>query len=58
MSRRGEERRHHGVKAYLKKSFLTGADARPLRILSEYLEPKARFDHLAQSSGARPPCSS
>src|SRR5262245_10217610 len=39
------ERRRHAVKAYLKESFLTSSGARPLRILSEYLEPKARFDH-------------
>ena len=39
------ERRRQGVKAYLKESFLTSSGARPLRILSEYLEPKARFDH-------------
>jgi uncharacterized protein (TIGR00730 family) len=39
------ERRRHSVKAYLKESFLNSRDARPLRILSEYLEPKSRFDH-------------
>jgi len=32
-------------KAYRSKSFLSSTDARPLRILSEYLEPKSRFDH-------------
>jgi uncharacterized protein (TIGR00730 family) len=32
-------------KAYSSKSFLSSTDARPLRILSEYLEPKSRFDH-------------
>ena len=37
------ERRRHGVKAYLKESFLNAADARPLRILAEYLEPKSRL---------------
>ncbi|MCC7484698.1 MAG: LOG family protein [Burkholderiales bacterium] len=37
-------RRHHGVKAYLRESFLTSAGARPLRILAEYLEPRSRFD--------------
>ena len=37
------ERRHAGVKAYLKEPFLNSADARPLRILSEYLEPKSRL---------------
>ncbi len=38
-----QERRRHGVKAYLKESFLNAADARPLRILAEYLEPKSRL---------------
>ena len=33
------------VKAYRSKSFLASVAARPLRILSEYLEPKSRFDH-------------
>ena len=44
MSKDGRERRRHGVKAYLKESFLKSAGARPLRILAEYLEPKLRFD--------------
>ena len=38
-----QERRRHGVKAYLKESFLNAADARPLRILAEYLEPRSRL---------------
>jgi uncharacterized protein (TIGR00730 family) len=38
-----QERRRQGVKAYLKESFLNAADARPLRILAEYLEPKSRL---------------
>jgi uncharacterized protein (TIGR00730 family) len=38
------ERRHAGVKAYFKESFLNSADARPLRILSEYLEPRSRLN--------------
>ncbi len=33
------------TKAYRSKAFLSSTAARPLRILSEYLEPKARFDH-------------
>ena len=33
------------IKAYLNESFLMGLEARPLRMLSEYLEPKARFEH-------------
>ena len=38
------ERRRQSVKAYLKEPFLTSRDARPLRLLAEYLEPKSRFD--------------
>ncbi len=45
MSEKKTERRRNGVKAYLKESFLTSSDARPLRLLAEYLEPKSRFDH-------------
>jgi uncharacterized protein (TIGR00730 family) len=45
MEDRPPERRRHGVKAYLKESFLRSSGARPLRILAEYLEPKSRFDH-------------
>jgi hypothetical protein len=45
MAAKRPERRHHSVKAYLKESFLNSRDARPLRILSEYLEPKSRFDY-------------
>jgi uncharacterized protein (TIGR00730 family) len=44
MKERRQERRRHAVEAYLKESFLTSSDARPLRILSEYLEPTSRFD--------------
>jgi uncharacterized protein (TIGR00730 family) len=40
-----KERRHLSVKAYLKEPFLKSSDARPLRILAEYLEPKSRFEH-------------
>jgi len=39
------DRRHSGVKAYRNRAFLNSKDARPLRILSEYLEPKNRFEH-------------
>jgi len=45
MDEKRKERRRHSVKAYLKESFLKGGDARPLRILAEYLEPKSRFEH-------------
>ncbi len=40
-----DEKRRRVVEAYLNESFLSSAGARPLRILSEYLEPKSRFDH-------------
>jgi uncharacterized protein (TIGR00730 family) len=32
-------------KAYREPSFINSKDARPLRILAEYLEPKSRFEH-------------
>ncbi len=34
-------------KAYTNQAFLHSKDARILRILAEYLEPKSRFDHYA-----------
>ena len=40
------ERRYHNAKAYSNPSFLNSKDARILRILSEYLEPKSRFERL------------
>jgi hypothetical protein len=40
------ERKHAATKAYHNPGFLNSKDARPLRILSEYLEPKSRFDHF------------
>ena len=40
-----KERRRASEKAYLKESFLLSGSARPLRILSEYLEPRSRFEH-------------
>ena len=45
MSEKHPERRRYAVEAYLKESFLQSSDARPLRILAEYLEPRSRFDH-------------
>ncbi|MGH8736813.1 MAG: LOG family protein [Burkholderiales bacterium] len=39
------ERRRHSVKAYSNQPFLNSKDARALRILAEYLEPKSRFEH-------------
>ena len=38
------ERQRHPVKAYRNQAFLNSKDARALRILSEYLEPKSRFE--------------
>ncbi len=45
MAERRTERRRQSVKAYLKESFLKASEARPLRLLAEYLEPKSRFAH-------------
>jgi uncharacterized protein (TIGR00730 family) len=33
------------AKAYKEPAFIDSKDARPLRILAEYLEPKSRFEH-------------
>jgi uncharacterized protein (TIGR00730 family) len=41
------ERRRGGVKAYRDRTFLNSKDARVLRILSEYLEPRSRFEKYA-----------
>ena len=38
------ERKRRAVKAYRNREFLNGKEARALRILSEYIEPKARFE--------------
>ncbi|HSB49477.1 MAG TPA: TIGR00730 family Rossman fold protein [Burkholderiales bacterium] len=40
------ERRYHNSKAYSNPSFLNSREGRSLRILSEYLEPKSRFERL------------
>jgi uncharacterized protein (TIGR00730 family) len=40
------ESRFRAVKAYKNENFLSSPDARPLRILAEYLEPQSRFDEL------------
>ena len=45
MSEKRPERRRSAIEAYLKESFLTSSEARPLRMLAEYLEPRSRFDH-------------
>jgi len=39
------ERKRAETRAYEDSGFLNSKDGRPLRILSEYLEPKSRFDH-------------
>src|SRR6266571_7373173 len=39
------ERKRATTKAYQNPGFLESKDARALRILSEYLEPKSRFDY-------------
>lgn len=39
------QKRNRSVKAYGNETFLNSRDARPLRILSEYLEPVTRFEH-------------
>ena len=44
MNEKRPERRSSAIEAYLKESFLTSSDARPLRLLAEYLEPRSRFD--------------
>ena len=44
MTEKRPERRSSAIEAYLKESFLTSSDARPLRLLAEYLEPRSRFD--------------
>jgi len=41
-----EERRFRAVKAYQNEAFLHSQAARSLRILSEYIEPEARFEEL------------
>jgi uncharacterized protein (TIGR00730 family) len=38
---------HRPIKAYNNPEFLNSADARPLRILSEYLEPQRRFEEMS-----------
>ena len=40
------ERKRASTKAYQNPGFLNSKDARALRILSEYLEPKSRFDRF------------
>ncbi len=40
------EHKRAATKAYQHPGFLNSKDARPLRILAEYLEPKSRFDHF------------
>ncbi len=37
------QRRRRSVEAYLNQDFINSRDARPMRILSEYIEPESRF---------------
>jgi uncharacterized protein (TIGR00730 family) len=37
------QKRRRSDKAYLNRSFINSRDARPMRILAEYLEPESRF---------------
>ncbi|MFT5289789.1 MAG: hypothetical protein ACI8QS_002949 [Planctomycetota bacterium] len=41
------ETRYRAVKAYKNEAFLNSRQARALRILAEYIEPKTRFDELS-----------
>ena len=41
------ESRYSAIKAYRNEHFLTSKDARPLRILAEYLEPASRFEEMS-----------
>jgi uncharacterized protein (TIGR00730 family) len=38
------EKKHQAVKAYHSRKFIDSPDARPVRLLSEYLEPLERFE--------------
>ena len=40
------ERSRRPPRAYRNQAFLNSKEARPLRILAEYLEPRARFERL------------
>ena len=44
-----EKSGQHTGKAYYSRQFLESPEARPLRIIAEYLEPKARFDEYQVS---------
>jgi len=35
---------HQAVKAYRNRAFIDSPDARPIRLMSEYLEPLERFE--------------
>ena len=41
-----ESRRRRILTAFNDKAFMSSKDARALRILAEYLEPKSRFEHF------------
>ena len=41
-----EQKRRRILTAFNDKAFMNSKDARALRILAEYLEPKSRFEHF------------
>ena len=41
-----ERKRRRALTAFSDKAFMSSKDARALRILAEYLEPKSRFEHF------------
>jgi uncharacterized protein (TIGR00730 family) len=45
LNKETNERRRRPIEAYHNEAFLNSASARALRILSEYLEPRDRFEH-------------
>jgi uncharacterized protein (TIGR00730 family) len=45
LNKEANEQRRRPVEAYHNEAFLDSASARALRILSEYLEPRDRFEH-------------
>src|SRR5215470_8204327 len=41
-----EKKRRRALTAFSDKAFMSSKDARALRILAEYLEPRSRFEHF------------
>jgi uncharacterized protein (TIGR00730 family) len=46
MNEKDESRRRRPVRAYRDRTFLNSKEARALRILAEYMEPKSRFERF------------